>query len=196
MLRISFLAARNRASGEVSMLETAFGIAAGGDVASVTNRYHALLSPEGAADRADYSHILLVVENLVRQHHEFPDPKIAELAALKSKLSVARDEHAQALAAEDQAKALAADAAAAAKSRKAAATRLADLEAELARLSPPPPPAPTPEPVKPLGSPAEELAKLSDEHFALAAKEYQVEWQAGQPREAATAAILAAAGYK
>jgi hypothetical protein len=40
------------------------------------------------------------------------------------------------------------------------------------------------------------LAKLSDEHFALAAKEYQVEWQAGQPREAATAAILAAAGYK
>jgi hypothetical protein len=62
MLRISFLAARNRASGEVSMLETAFGIAAGGDVASVTNRYHALLSPEGAADRADYSHILLVVE--------------------------------------------------------------------------------------------------------------------------------------
>jgi hypothetical protein len=194
MLRLSLLAVRNRASGEVTILETASGIAAGGPVANVTNRYHALLSPEGATERADYSHVLLIVENMVKYHHEFPDPKIAELAALKSKLSVARDEHAQALAAEDQAKALAADAASAAKTRKAAATRLADLEAELARLSPPPPVAP--ETTKPSGNVRDDLAALTDAQLAIAATEYKVEWPSGAPRDTVIDAILAAAGYK
>ncbi len=199
MLRLSYLAARDRATGEISILALAGGIAAGtaaSDVAEVAELYRHAVGPDGASEREKYSHLLLVIENEVRHHHDFADPKIAELAALKEQLRVARDAHASAILAEDQAKALASDAQASAKSRKAAADKVAKLEERLASLDPKPAPEPTKEPEKKPATMADELAALDDEHLRQVADKFKVEWKQGDPREPVVAAILVAAGYK
>ncbi len=75
MLHLSYVAARSRATGALEFIEHACSVAAGhaaADVAAVYNMFVGQTT-EAAELRREYSHIVYVVDNVIRAHHEFPD---------------------------------------------------------------------------------------------------------------------------
>jgi len=91
---LSTLAGLNRKDGKLVILAQAAHILSGGDVSKVTRAYQTLLgnTDVGAKQRAQFSHVLFVVDNQVRASHEFPDlPALAENAARALEITAASE---------------------------------------------------------------------------------------------------------
>jgi len=204
MLNLSYLAARDRATGEVKLLAFAANIAGGRENGLVGKKYNEFLAAAGGELRAEYSHILFVIDNNVRGHHDFPDPAIAKRAHLAAQVAQAQADHSRAIAAANQVKSLAQKAKSAAKLEDDHAARVEELKEQLAAIKPlpaapfvtiEPPKIPEP-PFKPNdeGTPAEQLGRLNDADLAEVAKTYDVPSE-GVSRDDLIAAILKKADY-
>jgi len=204
-LYLSYVAARDRATGKIFFLAEHNALIPGGVCAQLGHLTEAFRasSEESEALREKYSHVLIVIDNHERASYEFPDPAIARRDQLNAELAHARSEHA-ALA--DQVK-QAADAAASAKPldsrRKAAASKVAELERQLQEVIPASIPSTPSKPViPPEPTPEEKLGALDDEKLALVAAEYGVECPLSEEdlsildRAAVIAGILAVATTK
>lgn len=198
---LSYVAARNRATGEIESLIHLESLIASQDVSPVQRKIDEFTggTPEGAELRARYSHVLAVVENQERQTLEFPDPAIA-LRQQKGVALAAAQKAADDLAASEQAaRTAAANVKTIMADRKEADARVVALEAELARIVPAPaapllPPPPVVElPPPPPETPAEELTKLNDDQLAAVAATYSIPTPVPLDRETIIAAILASA---
>jgi hypothetical protein len=90
----SVLAVIKRKGGKPAILAYAANAAAGGDVCKVAEAYRNLVAgtPKAAAARAEYSHCILILDNQVRNQHEFPCPVKAAAAASKAKEKRLRDQ--------------------------------------------------------------------------------------------------------
>src|SRR5947209_7093259 len=100
MLHLSYIAARARATGEIHILQLAGAVAAGRDNAEVAACYREFVAPDenGAELRATFSHVLFVIDNNVRGHHEFADPALERADHLNQLLAAAKADHAAAVA--------------------------------------------------------------------------------------------------
>ena len=81
---LSALTALDRKTGKLVILASVGHSASGRDCSKVAAAYQALIAgtPDGAAKRAKYSHVLFMVDNQLRNQHQFPDPLVeAEKAA-------------------------------------------------------------------------------------------------------------------
>lgn len=164
---LSTLAGLNRKDGKLVILAQAAHILSGGDVSKVTRAYQTLLgnTDVGAKQRAQFSHVLFVVDNQVRASHEFPDlPALAENAAralqisaaaeavtaAKAKLAAAmtasKDLRAEIMQANEQARAAGLDEIPLPGDVEQMRTELERLEAELEKLRKQPPQQPEQEP--------------------------------------------------
>lgn len=91
---LSTLAGLNRKDGKLVILAQVAHILSGGDVSKVTRAYQTLLgnTDVGAKQRAQFSHVIFVVDNQVRATHEFPDlPALAENAARALEITAASE---------------------------------------------------------------------------------------------------------
>lgn len=73
---LSALAALDRKNCKLVILASVAHPAAGRDSAKVAAAYNDLIAgtPAGAAKRAKYSHVVFMIDNQVRNQHQFPDP--------------------------------------------------------------------------------------------------------------------------
>ena len=94
---LSVLTALNRKDGKLVILASAAYPAAGRDTAKVAAAYNELVAgtKAGAEKRAKYSHIMLMIENQVRNTHQFPD---LAAEAVKQEARLTKTEAAEKLA--------------------------------------------------------------------------------------------------
>jgi hypothetical protein len=139
-IHLSYVAARNRATGEIETLVHIESLLGGADVSPIARLLNQFTggTPEGAELRAKYSHVLGVVENQERHVLEFPDPAIAQREQKARELAAAREEAERKAADERAAKAAAANVKTITAERKEADTRVAILEQELEAIVPAP----------------------------------------------------------
>lgn len=182
MLHLSYVAARERKSGEIALLELFADVAAGGDTSKIGALDSEFRSREGEKLRARYSHVLVVIDNVIRANYEFPDPSIAERERKERQLSEARKALATAAQREAAAVQAATDAKAAKDERKAATARVAELEKELGIEHR------APEPQKP---PSPKLDELSDEELLKLAAEHGIQLSPSITRARLISAIQA-----
>jgi hypothetical protein len=76
----SALTALNRKDGKLVILASVAYASAGGNTAKVAEAYRKLVAgtPAAAEQRAKYSRCMLMLDNQVRNTHEFPDPVVQE----------------------------------------------------------------------------------------------------------------------
>ncbi len=88
---LSALTALNRKDGKHVILASVAHAAAGRDTSKVAAAYRALVAgtKDGAEKRAKYSHCMLMIENQVRNTHQFPDLN-AQTAKHEAKLARAK----------------------------------------------------------------------------------------------------------
>lgn len=94
---LSALTALNRKDGKLVILASVAYPAAGRDTAKVAAAYNELVAgtKAGAEKRAKYSHIMLMIENQVRNTHQFPD---LAAEAVKQEARLSKTEAAEKLA--------------------------------------------------------------------------------------------------
>ena len=205
-INLSYVAARDRETGEIGLLAQASSLSGGGDVSIVAACHEVLRGPseEGAAMRAKYSHALFVLDNQERAAYEFPDPTVEERKALEAQLAEAKRKTADAARAVEASKAAAAAAKAAVKGKEDASDLVKQLEKQLAALAAPVAPAPAAPPQTKTNEPKggenggvlANLLKLGDEDLAKEGERLKVERKKDQPREEFAREIAKAAGYK
>jgi len=221
-IHLSYVAARDRQDGRIYFLAEHNALAAG-HTGAIVPHYAGLFraaTEEGAALRAKYSHVLVVIDNHERESYELPDPALQTVERLKKQLAMAKDTHAKATDVAAKAK----DAAGAIKGleaeRKAAEGKVSELEKQLqqaqAGLAPAasvpvavvsqpvpkkpmePAPKPTPTTATPPATPPqtktdaqEMLAALSDDELKATAAELKIEISEPFDRDKLIQAILA-----
>lgn len=131
MLYISFVALRNRSTGEVEIEELVSSLTGGAHSPELAKLRELLRSPDGEDLRAENSHAIVVLDNDIVDRFEFPDPAVAEREHKVAQLVAARRVLADAHSREAVAVSALADATAAKGEREAAEAELAKLEAEL-----------------------------------------------------------------
>lgn len=143
-IHLSYVAARERESGKVFFLAESAELVGGRANALIAPISAEFCAPDenGRTLRAKYSHVLVVIDNNVRDHFEFPDPLIAKREKLRLAVANAETEAASAKGRADQAKVAADNAKSLASKAKDAATHAANLRKELDALPAPLPSAP------------------------------------------------------
>lgn len=186
-LYLSYVAARERATGRLFFLAEVCHLIAGGAAAVVMHVAEKFRqsSPEASELRAKYSHVLVIVDNNERASYEFPDPKVGQRENLSMKISAAKEAVAAAQQRETSAKLAASVHKEAKADREASEARLADLRKQFDAVilsDAPGVPSVVTEARDPVSA---ELAELTDEQLLLVAKEVGLEIPEGEGLKAA-----------